>query len=415
MFNAARLLAAISIALAVSASPVVTIRDSLVHVPLSKHVNVTSGHALLASDRARAHKLHTTSRANTLKTTGRVNIANAGNVGVENQAIVYTASVDVGIPATSYDLIVDTGSSNTWVGAVNEYIPTNSSTFTGQLLYVEYGSGAVVGVEYTDVFSLGEGLTIQQQSIGSADYTQGIAPYDGILGIGPLDLTIGSMTLNESATVPTVPDNLAAQGSIPSEVIGIAFEPASSQSTSNGQLTFGGVDSSKFTGDITYAPLTKTEPAAEYWGIDQSVAYGEKTILPLTAGIVDTGTTLLMLATDAFNNYTAATGAVLDGTTGLLTVTPTQFNNLESLFFTISGTKFELTPNAQLWPRSLNSAIGGKDDEMYLIVGDIGHNSSQGLDFINGYAFLERFYSVFDTANSRVGFATTPFTDATTN
>lgn len=96
---------------------------------------------------------------------------------------------------------MDTGSSNTWVGAVNEYIPTDSATWTGQLLvsrhlvapyalalttlyfqYVEYGSGAVVGVEYSDTVSLGEGLVIKNQSIGSADYAQGIAPYDGILG-----------------------------------------------------------------------------------------------------------------------------------------------------------------------------------------------------------------------------------------
>ena len=33
-----------------------------------------------------------------------------------------------------------------------------------------------------------------------------------------------------------------------------------------------------------------------------------------------------------------------------------------------------------------------------------------GFDFIDGYVFLERFYSVFDTTNSRVGFATTSFT-----
>lgn len=90
---------------------------------------------------------------------------------------------------------------------------------------------------------------------------------------------------------------------------------------------------------LSSRPLTKIEPAAEYWGIDQTVAYGNKTILPLTAGIVDTGTTLLMIATDSFNNYTAATGAVLDSTTGLLTVTPTQYDNLQSMFFTISGVR----------------------------------------------------------------------------
>lgn len=38
-----------------------------------------------------------------------------------------------------------------------------------------------------------------------------------------------------------------------------------------------------------------------------------------------------------------------------------------------------------------------------------------GLNFINGYVFLERFYSVFDTTNQRVGFATTPNTISTAN
>ena len=52
---------------------------------------------------------------------------------------------------------------------------------------------------------------------------------------------------------------------------------------------------------------------------------------------------------------------------------------------------------------------------MYLIVGDIGTRTGQGLDFINGQTWLERFYTVFDTANSRIGFANTPFTNADSN
>ena len=76
---------------------------------------------------------------------------------------------------------------------------------------------------------------------------------------------------------------------------------------------------------------------------------------------------------------------------------------------------YTLTANAQLWPRSLNTDIGGTTSRIYLIVNDLGSPSGEGLDFINGFGFLERFYSVFDTANKRVGFATTPFTTATTN
>ena len=63
----------------------------------------------------------------------------------------------------------------------------------------------------------------------------------------------------------------------------------------------------------------------------------------------------------------------------------------------------------------LNAVIGGDADSIYLVVNDIGSNEGEGLDFINGYTFLERFYFVFDSGNDSVGFAITPFTHATTN
>jgi len=106
-----------------------------------------------------------------------------------------------------------------------------------------------------------------------------------------------------------------------------------------------------------------------------------------------------------------------------------QYANLSSLYFNIGGVSYELTPNAQIWPRSLNSDIGGTSDGIYLIVGDIGNNPDY--DFINGHGFLyaacfvkqvvdsftprQRFYAVLDTTNSQVGFATTVYTDATSN
>ena len=107
----------------------------------------------------------------------------------------------------------------------------------------------------------------------------------------------------------------------------------------------------RISGDISYVPITSTSPASNYWGIDQDVTYGNSTtLLSGSAGIVDTGTTLLLLATDAFQAYQQATGAQLDNTTGLLTLTESQFNNLQSLFFNIGGTTYEFTANAQIWP-----------------------------------------------------------------
>jgi saccharopepsin len=91
---------------------------------------------------------------------------------------------------------------------------------------------------------------------------------------------------------------------------------------------------------------------------------------------------------DAFSAYQTATGAVMDETTGLLMITSSQYAKLQTLSFKIGSETYDLTPNAQIWPRSLNADIGGSSDSIYLIVSDIGSNSGSGLDFINGYTFL---------------------------
>ena len=161
--------------------------------------------------------------------------------------------------------------------------------------------------------------------------------------------------------IPHLPviDNAFSKGLISSDLIGVSFEPTTSETSTNGELTFGGTDSSKFTGSITFTPVTSTSPASFYWGINQSVKYGTTTISSSTAGIVDTGTTLLYLASDAFSKYQSATGATLDNATGLLKISSANFSKLQNLVFTIGGTTFTLTPNAQIWPvRSLPSDVG---------------------------------------------------------
>lgn len=137
-------------------------------------------------------------------------------------------------------------------------------------------------------------------------------------------LWIETLFPSTDAVVPTVVDNLYNQGFIPNYELGIYFEATNSyQGVSNGELTFGqyvkpfcrpdvwpylgGTDESKYTGTITYtwvnisslyitgwelgsSPVTSIAPASEYWGIDQSLSYGDLTLLgPGTPGIVDTG------------------------------------------------------------------------------------------------------------------------------
>ena len=68
-------------------------------------------------------------------------------------------------------------------------------------------------------------------------------------------------------------------------------------------------------------------------------------------------------------------------------------------------TAFELTPNAQIFPRTvstakhsffklqtrakygsmkLNTALGGSADDIFLIVSDLGTDSGSSMDFIDG-------------------------------
>ena len=49
-----------------------------------------------------------------------------------------------------------------------------------------------------------------------------------------------------------VTDNLFSQGVITQNLVAVSFEPTTTEEANNGELTFGGTDSTKFTGSITF-------------------------------------------------------------------------------------------------------------------------------------------------------------------
>ena len=59
-------------------------------------------------------------------------------------------------------------------------------------------------------------------------------------------------TTSNGGTVPTVLDNAFSLGLLNAKEIGISLEPTTTESITNGELTFGGTDSSKFTGAIHF-------------------------------------------------------------------------------------------------------------------------------------------------------------------
>jgi hypothetical protein len=367
------------------ATPVAT--PNVVSVPVYKKVsgNTKSTKALLARDLV------------------RFNVDAAAAVGeapATNEDDTYVTATKVG--TQTFELIVDTGSSNLWVGSGTKYTPGSTSTNTGKTFEVEYGSGTVSGTEYTDTVVLG-GLTITKQSFGDGTKSSGFTGVDGIVGFGPVDLT--EDTVSGSTTVPTVVNNLFTQGKISTQVLGVSFAPesGSDDDDANGSLALGGTDSTKFSGAINYVTKTSTSPYSDYWGITVTeIAYNGKSIGASAQAIVDTGTTLIYIPTAAYNSFLSASGGKTDSSSGLVSWTTLPKDNFA---FTIGGVSYTLTPSQFTIPTAQYDVWGLSTGKFYGWIA-AGGTTAADVNFIIGQKFLENYYSVFDTTNNRVGFAT---------
>ncbi|KAG6331114.1 hypothetical protein ID866_7977 [Astraeus odoratus] len=314
-----------------------------------------------------------------------------------------------------YKLVVDTGSSYTWVGnnPDNPYVPGPASEVTGQRVEVRYHDGTITftGTTHNDIVTLQDVLTVNSQSIGMSDRPGIFNPkdYDGILGLGPTTSTSYiSEDGNPVSPILTVVDRLYIQGIISHAVLGIYFVPHNDGD--HGLLSFGNYDDTVLLSGMNYVPVTSTFPVSNYWGVDASVIYQGNTILNPTSGIIDTGNSHIKIAGDAFLSYLSETGAtrIPDGS---YTLTLDQYNNLGILSFVIGGQHYDLSPNAQIFPRSHVL----HDESVFLIIGEqhMILGSSQG--FTLGYPFLQRYYVVFNSSSSQVGFASTIYTYSTSN
>ncbi|KAG2063517.1 acid protease [Suillus decipiens] len=351
--------------------------NSSISVPLTSRLYFSNGtNDLLEHDRAHVKALGDPSMRS----------QSSVNVPLTNDYRNYGHSLAVGIgnPPTTYN-----GSANIWVSG-SKYVETGVSFCTGQPVAFIYASGFFSRTEWLDYVTVGPGLTVIKQSISVADdETADLENYDGIIGIGPVALTVGTLQDLPKEPIPTVTDSLVGQGTISENVLGIFFEPYTNP-----------------------PPAVNTGHSQRFWGVNSRITYDNRVILGSTDGIIDCGTTLIVLASDAYQEYRLATGAKYDSATNLLTMPEDKYGTLHNLDFHIGE-----SPNAQIWPRSLNTNIRGKEGSIYLIFRDRGRPSGQdGIsDFTLGYVFMQRFYVAYDFTTSRAGFATTAFTDATTN
>ncbi|KAG2072959.1 acid protease [Suillus decipiens] len=421
------------LAFSVTGSPV-EVRNSPITLPMTRRLAFSNITDLVRHDEARLaafqkHSTHGRRGANLLPNPAvPLEHANLGDAFSD-----YTVNVKIGDSPTSYNLIVDSASAITWVGAGLPYL-SRTGVDTQQPVEVNYGYGSFKGMTYNNIIcstylrlvSIGTifqdelkigdmvQLTIPGMHFGVASTSNNIAA-DGVLGIGPRLLGLETLQNFPGQMIPTVTERLDMQHTISHPVVGIFFQPLVANQVNNGEISFGGTNPTKYTNPLTYTDVTTIAPSSRYWGINQRITLGNIEILPATAGVVDSGCTFLYLAIDAYERYRAATGGILNPANGLLQISLPNYPQLNDLKFHIGTRVYRLVRNAQIWPRFLNYSINGGNNDIFLIVKALATPTGSGLDFVNGYPFLQRFYTVLDSGQGRVGFARTRNTGDNTN
>ncbi|KAG2355239.1 family A1 protease [Suillus spraguei] len=403
MFSVACLLALL--ALSVTGSPV-EVRNSTITLPMTRRLAFSNVTDLLRHDEALIAALTEYSTHD-----------RRDYVHLTSFHFGSTVTVGIGNPTRIYNLIVDSASAITWIGAGTSYV-SSAGINTGTPVAVNYGYGSFQGTIFKDSITFGtDVLSIDGMSFGVASTSVGF-DFDGVLGIGPMGLTRGTMN-PPNAILPTVTDYLFYHHAISQPVVGIFFQPTGTNAVryGYGEISFGGANPWRHTGILKYIGITTTPRSSRYWGINQRITYAGAEILRNTAGIVHCGCTFLYLASDAYERYKVVTGGTLNPTNGLLQISLSEYNALHTLNFHIGEDTYKLVPNAQIWPRLLNYRLGGGggDNDIFLIVKGLASPTGSGLDFVNGYVFLQRFYVAFDSIGRRVGFGRTQFTSNDSN
>jgi len=306
----------------------------------------------------------------------------------------YYGSVDIGTPPQTFNVIFDTGSANLWVpnskvGLVgllkHKYNSAKSSTYVknGTAFNIRYGSGPVSGIWSDDKVSLGN-LNVPKQPFAEVENAKGlglaygIGKFDGILGLGWTSISVDG--------VNTVFGNLVSGGSLASPEF--AFYLGNS---APGTLVLGGTDSSHYTGDFSYVPLT----GEDYWRIalDDIKIKGASQTSCKTA-IVDSGTSLLAGPKDDVAKIAKLMGAKsLMGKEWTVDCSA----DLPDITFTLGGKDYTFAKK--------DYTIQSGSTCLFAMMG-IDVPAPRGPLWILGDVFMRKYYTVFDWGNKRLGFAT---------
>ncbi|SPO25886.1 related to extracellular aspartic proteinase [Ustilago trichophora] len=321
---------------------------------------------------------------------------------IESNDIGYVATIEIGSQNQTFRMLIDSGSADTWVpstacqacGSTHAKLgSSDSDTFTSLStpFSIQYGTGDVSGNLARDNLEIA-GLALTNYTFAvttqeSSDFSDETVPFDGLMGLARSELS--------NAGQPTPIDALYKEGRVQAPVMGYHLGRIA-DGYNDGEVTFGGVDPAKYSGNITEIDNVSTKG---FWeaAIDQISVGGANLNLKGRTAILDTGTTLIVAPeSDADALHAQIPGAKSDGQGGYTMPCTTT----KQVAFTFGGVEFPIDTRDMLFvpvdPDNLKgecvSAISS---------GNVGQRN----EWLVGATFLKNVYFATNTKHNMIGLA----------
>mmetsp|Transcript_56493 Transcript_56493/g.160371 ORF Transcript_56493/g.160371 Transcript_56493/m.160371 type:complete len:571 (+) Transcript_56493:86-1798(+) len=313
----------------------------------------------------------------------------------------YWGTVKLGTPPQEFKVIFDTGSGNLILPAKScnmpgcqphkKYDPSTSSS-AAQVVNergegsteISFGTGDISGDYYKDQFCIAESLCTEIRFVASTAQSPepfSETPFDGILGLGFKDLSMGEKF--------NIVDDLSDAGQLPQGQFAVFLTD-----DGDSEITFGGYRSEQLASDIVWSQVTRES----YWqvAVEDITFDGKNTGLCGSKGCqvaVDTGTSMLAGPSDLVDKLSSKLGAKDDCS---------NFASLPKIGFKLGDKILNLSPEDYM-------DKGAGDCSFSLMSLDVP--PPKGPLFIFGDPFLRRFVTIYDRAGPRVGFAVAKHAD----
>ncbi|CAJ2507300.1 Uu.00g084860.m01.CDS01 [Anthostomella pinea] len=338
----------------------------------------------------------------------------------------YTLDITVGTPPLPYSLTVDTASSYLWVPLANSsgcapdpcpaggFDPEDSSTSiaTGVPFDVSYGlepGHTVLGQFYNDTVTVG-GAVMPNMTIGACDVPPDIfgSGIWGLIGLGPPVSPDGQA----NDTIPPLWQSLYQHGYASKQLFSLWLNR---QSAETGSILFGGIDETKFEGELKSLPVVTQgrDRVWSEWAVNlTSVAYvgADGTAVNLTGEgrnittVLDSAAPNMYLPTEIYDDVAARMNATIVQTFPYVSCElRNSTKGLEFGFgFESGGPRVRVPYGEVIYPFGDPANIGEITDDEGRELCYLGLIGTPGPIFLLGATFIRSVYLVFDYDEGKI-------------